>query len=196
MAGRTVSACRMVCLGQSEGPFHAGVEARKAARLIQFCVLAVAALILLLGAVAGFLAELCPLLHSGGFGRRPDDPGIAQRDSGPDHSADARVGGHDLSSSITKAINFETEADDAWRIRRKTGKMATTQVIGESDLACTTFQSKLRDYYTLTKPEVNLLILDDHVGRLLSGVAWAISRHRLAEYPGWHFAGGQRHGNA
>lgn len=40
----------------------------------------------------------------------------------------------------------------------KTGKMATTQVLA-NPLTLQTLKSKLRDYYTLTKPEVNLLIL-------------------------------------
>jgi len=40
----------------------------------------------------------------------------------------------------------------------KTGKMATTQVMA-NPTSLPTITSKLRDYYTLTKPEVNLLIL-------------------------------------
>src|SRR5579864_5879974 len=40
----------------------------------------------------------------------------------------------------------------------KTGKMATTQVLA-NPLSLQTLSAKLRDYYTLTKPEVNLLIL-------------------------------------
>src|SRR5579863_748030 len=40
----------------------------------------------------------------------------------------------------------------------KTGKMATTQVMANPG-SVQTLRSKLRDFYTLTKPEVNLLIL-------------------------------------
>jgi heme o synthase len=40
----------------------------------------------------------------------------------------------------------------------KIGKMATTQLIA-NPVSLQTIKSKLRDYYTLTKPEVNLLIL-------------------------------------
>ena len=40
----------------------------------------------------------------------------------------------------------------------KIGKMAATQVIA-NPVSLQTLKSKLRDYYTLTKPEVNLLIL-------------------------------------
>src|SRR5579872_5699170 len=40
----------------------------------------------------------------------------------------------------------------------KTGKMATAHVM-DTRASVQTIKSKLRDYYTLTKPEVNLLIL-------------------------------------
>jgi heme o synthase len=40
----------------------------------------------------------------------------------------------------------------------KTGKMAASNVIA-NPISFTTLRSKVRDYYTLTKPEVNLLIL-------------------------------------
>src|ERR1700735_5778259 len=40
----------------------------------------------------------------------------------------------------------------------KTGKMATTKVMATPN-SLRTFSATLRDYYTLTKPEVNLLIL-------------------------------------
>jgi heme o synthase len=40
----------------------------------------------------------------------------------------------------------------------KTGKMAATQVMA-NPISLQSLKSKLRDYYTLTKPEVNLLIL-------------------------------------
>src|SRR5579862_6980928 len=40
----------------------------------------------------------------------------------------------------------------------KTGKMATTHVLAHP-VTLQNLKSKLRDYYTLTKPEVNLLIL-------------------------------------
>src|ERR1700682_2945811 len=43
-------------------------------------------------------------------------------------------------------------------IQAKIGKMATPNVVATTT-AFTTVSSKLRDYYTLTKPEVNLLIL-------------------------------------
>jgi heme o synthase len=41
----------------------------------------------------------------------------------------------------------------------KTGNMATTNAMANTITAFPTLKSKLRDYYTLTKPEVNLLIL-------------------------------------
>jgi len=46
----------------------------------------------------------------------------------------------------------------ATTLRQKTGKMATTNLMANS-ISPQALTSKLRDYYTLTKPEVNLLIL-------------------------------------
>ena len=56
------------------------------------------------------------------------------------------------------------------RNRGKTGKMAATQSMANPSLV-PAWKSRLRDYYTLTKPEVNLLIL------MTSSAGYALASH-------------------
>ena len=89
------------------------------------------------------------------FDRRTHDPGIAQRDFGPHHSSDSWTIG--MIFVIHRRSNQFRMADDARTgARLVKWRPLTAWQIPTSGIA---LKSKLRDYYTLTKPEVNLLIL-------------------------------------
>ena len=72
--------------------------------------------------------------------------------------------------------------------------MATPHVMASP--AAQTLASKLRDYYTLTKPEVNLLILMTTSAGYYLASRGPCSNRRLAEHSPRHFAGGQRNRNS
>jgi transposase len=126
---------------------------------------------------ARLLAKLRALLHAGGFLGFAHDSGGEKRDSRPDRSSHPGLCWYDFVVYKKRNQVRRTDSDTDTHTHRpmrgmktrlltrmsitnpaKTDPMATTTVMpSASPLA--TLRSKLRDYYTLTKPEVNLLIL-------------------------------------
>jgi protoheme IX farnesyltransferase len=82
------------------------------------------------------------------------DPGHKKRNLG---SCQATLGSVGTNSSFAAGA-ISSSGRTTPQNQGKTGKMATTNVM-PNPTSSQTLKSRLRDYYTLTKPEVNLLIL-------------------------------------
>ena len=110
--------------------------------------------------------KLCALLYPGGICRCSNDSSSAERNSHPDRSP--YTGSLGMICVVYRKRNQIRKADEAAdpevsRRKRRSFEfdnvtMAATRAITQPH-ADSAIPSKLRDYYTLTKPEVNLLIL-------------------------------------